>query len=102
VYLDGALGDHEWHELEGLWVLAWAQGIPRAAFERVLATYQLERARRGYPDAEHARLEQRIPERDLGNEQAVLAEAEELVAAGAARWLDDDERAALGLDGERG
>jgi hypothetical protein len=100
IYLDGALGDHEWHELEGLWVLAWAQGIPRTAFDRVLATYQLERARRGYPDAEYARLEQRITERDLGTERAILAEVEVLIAAGDARWLDDADLAARRLDEE--
>jgi hypothetical protein len=42
-YLSVALADGCPHELVGLSILAWAQGIPRAAFERVLAGFQLER-----------------------------------------------------------
>jgi hypothetical protein len=55
-YLGNALGDGCWHELEGLWILAWAQGIPRRAFDQALATFELERERRGFLEERFVRL----------------------------------------------
>jgi hypothetical protein len=45
-YLTLALDDGLWHEMEGLWILALAQGIPRRAFEWGLSTFELEVERR--------------------------------------------------------
>jgi hypothetical protein len=55
-YLEGALDGGYWHELEGLCILAWAQGIPRAAFDQVLATLELETDVRGFLDERFLRL----------------------------------------------
>jgi hypothetical protein len=55
-YLDLALGDGRWHEMEGMWVLAQAQGIPRRAFETVVQELAPERGRRGFLDEWFVRL----------------------------------------------
>jgi hypothetical protein len=74
-YLDGALGDGCWHELDGLRIIAWSQGIPRAAFERVLATLELDRE----PDRWHVRLLPAIDRSALPrSERAIVAELEAL------------------------
>jgi hypothetical protein len=72
-YLDRALGDGEWHELEGLWILARAQGVPRAAFERVLDSLELEAAHRGFHEERFVRL---APATSVHPEQEVLVVAE--------------------------
>jgi hypothetical protein len=75
-YLERALGDGRWHELEGLWILAYAQGVTRASFERVLGRFQLERERRDFLGERFVRLVDRSP---LGaRERSTLAELEAL------------------------
>jgi hypothetical protein len=85
-YLAGALGDHGWHELEGLWIFARAGGVPRRAFDVALAALELEHARRGFLDERFVRLA------GDPDESAVLRELGELVVAGDAVWLNGGAR----------
>lgn len=81
-YLGNALDGGHWHSLEGLSIFAWAQGIPRRAFNQALSTFQLARERRGFLEEWFVRL---VPESD---ESALLRALDELVAAGELRIVD--------------
>jgi hypothetical protein len=75
-YLQYALGHGDWHELEGLWILARGQGVPRRAFNRALVWLPLDRERRGFLEEWFVRL---VPDPD---ELTVLRALRELVAGG--------------------
>lgn len=58
-YLGHVFADGEWHELEGLRILASATGIPRRAFDAALAGFALETCRRGAHEEQYVRLMRR-------------------------------------------